>query len=233
MACLDHLVIVAPDLAQGVSWCEQTLGVTPGPGGAHPLMGTHNRLIRIDSPAFTDAYLEIIAIDPMAMPQRQAPLKRWFDMDDAAFMQDVRTRGPRLAHWVARVDDLTHSLSAWSALGIDRGRQLAAQRDTPQGLLSWQISVRDDGQRLMAGCLPTLIQWGARHPAHDMPRSALSLKSVQLQHPQAGTLKQALSDAGFKLNMQPDSPLNVQAGSAHLSAVLQTPRGEVILSSLL
>lgn len=229
MPALDHLVIVASDLAQGVAWCEQTLGVAPGAGGAHPLMGTHNRLLRIDGPSFTNAYLEIIAIDQAAVPQRQAPLRRWFDMDDAALMHDVAARGPRLAHWVARVDDLAHSLSVLSALGINRGRQLAAQRDTPQGLLSWQISVRDDGQRLMAGCLPTLIQWGARHPAHDMPRSALFLQSLQLQHPQADALRQALQAIG----LEADAQLDVQAGPAQLRAVLQTPRGEVTLSSAL
>ena len=47
---LDHLVVIAPTLADGVAWCESTLGVTPGPGGEHPLMGTHNRLIHISSP---------------------------------------------------------------------------------------------------------------------------------------------------------------------------------------
>ena len=228
MLALDHLVIVAPDLAQGVAWCEQALGVTPGPGGAHPLMGTHNRLVRIDSPAFSDAYLEIIAIDPAAVPQRQAPLKRWFDMDEPAFMQDVAARGPRLAHWVARVDDLAHSLSRLSAMGVERGRQLAAQRQTPQGLLSWQISVRDDGQRLMEGCLPTLIQWGARHPTQDMPRSALCLRSLHLQHPQASALAQALAAAGLPEHL----PVSVQAGPAQLCAVMQTPRGEVTLSSV-
>ena len=30
---LDHLVVGAASLAQGVAWCENTLGVTPGPGG--------------------------------------------------------------------------------------------------------------------------------------------------------------------------------------------------------
>ena len=32
-AALDHLVVAAPTLAQGVAWCEQALGLTPGPGG--------------------------------------------------------------------------------------------------------------------------------------------------------------------------------------------------------
>jgi hypothetical protein len=47
MRAVDHLVIAAASLEEGVAWCEATLGVTPGPGGEHPLMGTHNRLLRI------------------------------------------------------------------------------------------------------------------------------------------------------------------------------------------
>ena len=63
MGQLDHLVTMANSLDEGVAWCEATLGVTPGPGGEHPLMGTHNRLLRIDSDAFSHAYLELIAIN--------------------------------------------------------------------------------------------------------------------------------------------------------------------------
>ena len=48
---LDHLVVLADTLSEGVSWCEATLGVTPGPGGEHPLFGTHNRLLSIAAPA--------------------------------------------------------------------------------------------------------------------------------------------------------------------------------------
>ena len=46
-ACVDHLVVLAADLASGVAWCERTLGITPAAGGEHPLMGTHNRLLRL------------------------------------------------------------------------------------------------------------------------------------------------------------------------------------------
>ena len=66
IANLDHLVVMANTLDEGVAWCEATLGVTPGPGGEHPLMGTHNRLLRIDSDAFSRAYLELIAINSKA-----------------------------------------------------------------------------------------------------------------------------------------------------------------------
>jgi hypothetical protein len=61
---IDHLVIGAASLEQGVAWCEATLGMAPGPGGVHAFMGTHNRLLRIDGPGFANTYLEIIAIDP-------------------------------------------------------------------------------------------------------------------------------------------------------------------------
>jgi hypothetical protein len=63
---VDHLVVAAATLEQGVAWCEATLGVTPGPGGRHALMGTHNRLLNLGSAAFPHSYLEIIAIDPEA-----------------------------------------------------------------------------------------------------------------------------------------------------------------------
>lgn len=47
---IDHLVVMAASLDQGVQWCEDTLGITPGPGGEHEKYGTHNRLFKIDPP---------------------------------------------------------------------------------------------------------------------------------------------------------------------------------------
>ena len=83
-AQLDHLVVLADSLDAGVQWCEQTLGITPNAGGEHPLMGTHNRLINVSSPAYPRAYLEIIALHPGVQPTRDASMRRWFDMDDEA-----------------------------------------------------------------------------------------------------------------------------------------------------
>lgn len=225
-ARLDHLVILADTLEQGVHWCEATLGVTPNAGGEHPLMGTHNRLIHIAGPAFPRAYLEIIALNPGAVPTRIAGHKRWFDMDDPALRKQVANDGPRLIHWVAAVPDLASTHAAWkSQLQIDRGCILKASRPTPSGLLEWQITVRDDGQRLMDGCLPTLIEWGAVHPAAAMPASGLSLSSFSLQHPQPDALRAALAAIGL-----PDVAV-LKAKRAALHAVLQTPRGPVTLTS--
>src|SRR5687768_5121509 len=97
-ARIDHLVVAADSLEQGVAWCEGTLGVQPAGGGKHPLMGTHNRLLAISSERFADCYLEIIAIDPAAAAPARA---RWFGLDDPALREALRER-PRLVHAVAR-----------------------------------------------------------------------------------------------------------------------------------
>jgi len=220
-AALDHLVVVATTLAEGVAWCEATLGLTPGPGGQHALMGTHNRLFSIASASYPLAYFEIIAIDPAApAPAR----RRWFDLDDPALQARLRHDGPQLAHWVARVPDAASAVAALQALGIARGEVLAASRPTPQGLLQWQITVREDGQRLYDGALPTLIQWGAVHPAAAMPASGVTLLSFDLQHAQADTLASACQALDL-----PGVP--VQPGPARLRARLQTPNGAIEICS--
>ena len=225
---LDHLVVMADTLAQGAAWCEATLGVAAAPGGEHPLFGTHNRLLTIESPAFPLAYLEIIAINPEATGDRQtgaAGLKRWFDMDDAALREQVRAHGPRLIHWVARVPDLQEAAARLAMVEIDRGEVLRASRPTPAGLLEWQITVRPDGRRLFDGCLPTLIEWGAVHPAAGMPPSGLALRSLALKHPRAAALSEACAAIGF-------AAIAIHsAAQPALEAVLSTPRGTLTLSS--
>ena len=226
MNSVDHLVVLAPSLAEGVAWCEATLGVVPGPGGEHPLMGTHNRLIPVNTAAFPRAYLEIIAINREAVPQRAAGAKRWFDLDDETLQARLRTQGPQLAHWVAEVPDLPQALATLSAQGIDRGQVVAASRPTPQGLLRWQISVRDDGQRLFDGCLPTLIKWGAAHPCDHLPSSGVQLQALQLQHPDAAALRAACGAAGLaQVATITDGP------APRLQALLATPHGPLVLNS--
>lgn len=219
-AQVDHLVVVADNLAQGVAWCEATLGVVPVTGGTHALMGTHNRVLRLQAPGGT-AYLEVIAIDPAATPPGHA---RWFDMDDAALREAVKA-GPRLAHFVARTTTADAALQRLQALGIDRGPLVAAERPTPTGVLRWKLTVRGDGQRLFYGGLPTLIEWGdAVHPALGLADDGLSLRSFAMHHPRPDALRAACEAIGF-------SAMDIEAGAPSLVATLDTPRGRVVLES--
>jgi len=217
---LDHIVIAADSLDQGVAWCERTLGVQPAGGGKHPLMGTHNRLLAVSSERFPDCYLEIIAIDPeAAAPQRP----RWFGLDDPSLRATLREQ-PRLVHVVAR----THMIEMvrWGLIncGLNPGAPLAAQRDTPQGLLKWRITVRDDGRTECAGALPTLIEWQGRHPSEHLPRSPVVLHELVLR----GVPAQALDV--LKLAAVQTAPPDDNA-SAPLSATFDTPRGRVVLDA--
>lgn len=221
---LDHLVVGAATLEQGVAWCESVLGVTPAAGGAHALFGTHNRLLRLGGA--TDAYLEVIAIDPAASPLRQPPLRRWFDLDDADLQASLRRHGPQLIHWVARVLDIDAAAAALTREGWERGPVLEASRPTPQGLLSWRITVRDDGRRLADGALPTLIEWGATHPATRLPEAGLHLEGLRLGGPHGAAVQSALRTLG----MSPCCPLDTDHRKPALAVSIGTPRGTVLLS---
>lgn len=228
---IDHLVIVASNLDQGIAWCEATLGITPAPGGEHKLFGTHNRLFKIATPAHPMAYCEIIAINPKAALTTMPTSKRWFDMDDPALQAAVAIE-PRLVHFVASTTDVKTACTALTACGIDRGIARSATRHTNKGVLRWQITVRDDSQRLFNGMLPTLIQWGQPedadpvrlHPRNSLPRSRVTLQGITCTHPQAAELQAAYAAIGLQ-------GIAVQTGPANLAATLHTPKGVVVLES--
>ena len=175
---MDHLVVVADTLEQGSAWCQATLGVAPVAGGQHALFGTHNRLLSIASAAFPRSYLEIIAIDPTAPPPVRA---RWFGMDDPALQAQVREQGPQLVGYVAR--SAMVDMHRWGLINCryQPGPILKASRQTPHGLLQWQIVVADDGRPLAGGAVPTLIQWQGPHPADSLPDSGVQLSTVTVR----------------------------------------------------
>lgn len=241
---IDHIVVVAQTLEQGVAWCEATLGITPQPGGDHPQFGTHNRLFKIATPGYPLAYFEIIAIKKIASQAINTPAEsknvaknevessRWFDMDDAA-LQAAVAKEPRLVHFVANTEDIQAARAALKAQGIDRGAAVEASRPTRKGRLEWKITVRDDGQRLFNGTLPSLIQWGKTnaaeplrlHPRNTLPRSGVSLQSVVVSSPTPEKLQTAYDAIGLV-------GVTLSEGDANITVTLKTPKGLVELQSL-
>lgn len=228
---IDHLVVVAKNLDIGVQWCEATLGITPGPGGEHAQYGTHNRLFKIATPANPLAYFEIIALQPGTKHLAGASAKRWFDMDDAA-LQAAIANEPRLVHFVGQTNDIGAARAALKTQGIDRGPVVQASRHSRKGLLQWQITVREDGQRLFNGALPSLIQWGKPgdaeplrlHPRNSLPRSGISLQGIAVTHPSADKLQTAYAAIGLV-------GVTLHSGPADICATLHTPKGTVELHS--
>ena len=229
---IDHLVVAATSLEQGVQWCEALFGITPALGGEHALFGTHNRLFKIATPKFSMAYFEIIAINPEAIrPKKPTSLHphRWFDLDNPELQKSI-SKEPRLIHFVASTPDIKAARMALRMEGIDRGPAIHAERQTSKGLLHWQISVRADGQRLFDGALPTLIQWGKPdvteplrlHPRNTLPRSGVTLQSIDITHPSAEKLQTAYASIGL-------NGISISEGPANIKATLKTPKGIVVL----
>ena len=163
----DHLVVAAATLDTGIAWVEERLSVTVPHGGAHEHMATHNCVGRIGD----DIYLEIIATNPDATPDRS----RWFSMDTPGFQQRLNHEGAFLHHWAVASSDIKNTLAAATHAP---GDAMAMSR----GDLHWQISVRDDGLLARDGLIPTVIQWpDIPHPSRNMVDLNLNFEGLELR----------------------------------------------------
>lgn len=214
---IDHLVVAANSLEQGVTHLQEMLGVTVPFGGRHPHMGTHNCLMSLGE----TCYLEIIAIDPEAPPP---PHPRWFALDDPETQARLAER-PRMHTWICRTSDIEETVakSAVSPGEIREGRR---------GDLVWQSTVPEDGSMPMGGLFPTFIQWPEslmpNGPAANMPDLGCRLESLTLTHSEPDRLSKALEATGLtdKVRVKPATETDVPG----LEALIETPRGTVALT---
>lgn len=168
----DHIAVSALTLDEGVAAVEAALGVALSPGGQHPHMATHNRLLNLG-----DIYLEVIAADPAA-PHPAWP--RWFDLDRFTGL-------PRVTNWICRCDDLVAEVAASPA---GSGVPVALAR----GDLRWSMAVPPDGILPFDNAFPALIQWhGDAHPVQRLPDIGLRLTRLEIAHPDADALRAALA----------------------------------------
>lgn len=213
----DHLVIGAATLDAGGQWATRILSRDIPYGGAHPAMGTHNRVAALSD----ESFLEIIAVDPEAEAPGRA---RWFGLDDPA-QQTRLTAGPKPISWVVATDDLDATLKQAKVAGVDLGRAVTVSR----GSLSWRIAVRDDGALLEGGTVPLVIEWpSGPHPAARMPDVGVRLAGLTAHHPEPNRLLSLLTAIGA------DSLIHVAAsgaGTAWLSADINLPSGGTVCLS--
>ncbi len=200
---LDHLATTARTLDEGVAWVRESLGIAMPPGGSHPRMGTHNRLLALGPADF----LEVIAVDPDA----PAPgVRRWYGLDS---FDD----SPRIGTWILGTPDIAASLADAHP---DSGPAVAAIR----GDLEWLISVPEDGSMPMQGAYPTLIQWPhGPLPVTRMQGGGCSLHSLPVHHPESAWI-------AARLKGQFDDPrVTFADGPVEIQATFDTPAGRRLL----
>jgi hypothetical protein len=197
---IDHLAVSAETLDEGVAAVEAALGLRLAPGGVHPHMSTHNRLLGLG-----EVYLEVIATDPAA-PAPAWP--RWFDLDNFA-------GAPRLTNWICACDDLAAAIAA-APLGV------GAPVDLQRGDLRWRMGVPADGRLPFDGCFPALIQWQGAHPAARLPDQGARLRRLEVAHPDAVALRSVLVLADPRVVI-------IEGATKALRAEIDTPHGLRVL----
>ena len=203
MIRLDHIVIAAQTLEQGVDYVQGILEVKLTHGGKHIKQGTHNKVLRLN-----DCYLEVIAPDPDS-----SITPPWFGLGNKNVLESLQT--PRLLTWVARCDDV-HQVVKQANYPVSI--QLAS-RDN----LRWQFSFPLDGGLMDHGLLPYLIQWETRAAFYALPETGISLIKLEGFHPEVEAINIQLQN----LHLQ-NFPVQF-AKQPKLVAYLQTPRGKKVL----
>ena len=200
---LDHIIVTAASLEEGVDYVRRELGVAPQTGGEHASMGTHNCLLKLGEKLF----LEVIAANP-AVPRPDRP--RWFQLDEPESV-----KAPRLAAWVAR-SDYIHALAPASLGKIET---------MTRGSFRWLITILEDGSLPLQGIAPALIEWRSEsHPADGLKDLGCSLVRFEGIHPQPERVTGMLHSIGFV------GEFPVSAGEVPgLAAHIQTPAGGRLL----
>lgn len=206
---IDHLVIGAVNLAQGIAYVKECLGVDIPYGGVHVKMGTHNHLMQLGN----NVFLEVIAINP-ATELPENPL--WYGLSDPFVRQKIEVQ-PALLSWVVNTKNIDEFLRQAE---ISFGKATLISR----GNLSWYFGLPDDGRLLAGGMLPYAIEWQTDlHPSTNMTDVGCRLQGLEIYHSHRFWLRSVLESIGavdlVKINA-------LQKNRApYLVAYINTPMG--------
>ena len=205
---VDHLLLGAADLDQGIAWVEKLTGVKAAVGGSHPGGGTRNALASLGG----RRYLEIIAPDPL-----QAAYNFHIDLR--------KLSEPRLITWAALTADITATAKRARGAGLQLFGPRDGSRARPDGkLLRWKtLAVLTESGTQGVEPVPFFIEWAgdSPHPSQDSPRGC-ELRTFEMEHPEPAGVIDVLKKLGIEAKVR-------GAKEARLRATLKTPKGEVVL----
>ncbi len=210
---LDHIVMAARTVTEGVEYFREISGIEIPEGGFHPMMGTHNHLMQIGN----NTFFEIIAVDPAA----ESPVRpRWYALDDSMMQNSLIT--PRLITWVVSTEKMPQILKR---VNYETGPGLVVTR----GNLNWLLTIPEDGAMPNGGLLPSIIQWrDPGSPYSLMPDLNCKLLKLSIYHPYPDWYRYRLDsiDALHLIELVPVK--NNTPG--YIEITLETPTGPVVLS---
>ena len=206
---IDHIVIGAANLISGTNIIETKLSTKFSPGGEHQVMGTHNKLLKLQS----DIYLEVIATNPNADKPSH---KKWFSLDEAETKEKIKN-SPKVLCWVLEVDNIEDTVKR---CGYNPGEILQLSRDE----LTWKVTVPSNGKLVENGVLPVLIEWPSdQHPSKKLINSKVTINKLSLFHPETYKINKTLS------NLIESDLIHVSKGFPKIELTLTTQNGKVLI----
>jgi hypothetical protein len=176
MLKLDHISVIAPTLAEGVSHVRTCLDLDVPFGQRHAYMGTHNHLLQLGD----TVYLEIVALDSEAdEPGRP----RWFGLDDQYTVRSDWEEGRRLRGWVARTDAIATIIAGHRGI-------FGEKVPLPAVNSSFDFAIPHDGSLPLDGAAPSLIdRRGKPRSMATMADLGARLRSFTLEHPDPAAME--------------------------------------------
>jgi len=206
---IDHIVIGANNLISGTSILETKLNVKFSSGGEHKIMGTHNKLLKLQS----NIYLEVIANNPNA---NKLTRPRWFSLDENNIIEKIKDT-PRALCWVLEVENIEDTVKN---CGYNPGEILQLSRDS----MNWKVTVPPDGKLIDNGILPILIEWNKdQHPSKKLSNSSVSLNKISLYHQDPKKIKKIIS------NLIQSDLIQILEGSPKIELFFTTQNGKIII----
>jgi hypothetical protein len=203
-AHVDHLILGARDLDEGMRRFEERTGVRPKVGGEHPGRGTRNALVSLGA----SLYIEILA------PQVNAP--------DTGMAAELRQRTDLTPYgWAVFVPDVEAARKRLGDAGFGLSDVLPGSRARPDGtLLEWKTFEIEKPP--IAG-LPFFIRWGdgTTHPSQDSP-GGCRLERLRAVTPDVDGLRRVFAAIAL------DVPAE-KGARAGLDLVLRCPKGTLEL----
>lgn len=212
MLKLDHLTVIAPTLAEGVSHVRDCLDLEVPFGTRHYYMGTHNHRLQLG----ISVYLEIVSLDPDGVSPGRS---RWFGMDYQKTIRSAWDEGRRLRGWVASSDDIVGKTTKHKGIF---GERVSLPFDNPE----FDFSIPVDGSLPMDGAVPSLIDHrGNPTSMAEIPDLGAKLLSFTLEHPEPSIIAELYKELEF------DRPPEIISGpKIRYQAQIQTSTGEKTLT---
>lgn len=228
-ADLDHILLGASDLDEGIAWMEQRCGVRAVHGGVHPGRGTRNALLSLGSEG-ARRYLEIIAPDSVQTKPNQSQRKSARTQGENNSTQQLagpisadelsKLKEPKLLRWVVHTSDIDAIAKTATLAGMTFNGPRDGSRARPDGkTVRWKtLMLENDFGRL----LPFFIEWDPQsiHPSQDSPKGCrLERFVVRPSVNQAHVVADAFAKLDLNVMFEP-------AEAPGLRAQISSPKGE-------